>query len=105
MLPEGILDYFDITSVDKEDNGLLISLEEKNIPPMEYASEKLLSKGFYAPSTIQDFPIRGKACYFSIKRRRWTIESSGKIVSRNWDLVAKGTRMTQQFASFLKGAD
>jgi len=29
-------------------------------------------------------------------------ESSGKLVYRDWDLVAKGTRLTSEFASFLK---
>ncbi|MGL6014937.1 MAG: ISAon1 family transposase N-terminal region protein [Selenomonadaceae bacterium] len=33
--------------------------------------DKLLSKGFYEPVTIQDFPLRGKACYLKVKRRRW----------------------------------
>jgi hypothetical protein len=34
-----------------------------------------------------------------IKRRRWTNKTTGEI-QRDWLLVAKGTRMTQEFAAF-----
>lgn len=98
ILPEGILEYFDVIRVEKEKDSYIIYLEEKNIPPSE---EKLLSKGFYEPVTIQDFPLRGKACFLKVKRRRWEKEN-GETVSRDWDLVAQGTRMTKEFASFLK---
>jgi len=53
--------------------------------------------------TIQDFPLRGKACFLKVKRRRWLNEDTGEIVMRDWDIVAKGTRMTRDFAIFLKG--
>ncbi|WP_339786981.1 hypothetical protein [uncultured Imperialibacter sp.] len=31
FLPEGILEYFDVGSVEKTDEGYTISLEEKNL--------------------------------------------------------------------------
>lgn len=102
FLPEGILVYFDVKAINQEDNKYIIKLEEKNIAPDEYSKMKLLSKGFFDEITIQDFPIRGRACFLKVKRRRWTVQETGDIVSRDWDLVAKGTRMTQEFATFLK---
>lgn len=102
FLPEGILEYFQVTSVAKKEESFQISLEEKNIIPEEYSGQKLLSKGFYDVITVQDFPVRGKACYLKVKRRRWTVEDSGQVISRDWSLVAKGTRLTEEFASFLK---
>ncbi|MGL5262175.1 MAG: ISAon1 family transposase N-terminal region protein, partial [Bacteroides sp.] len=36
------------------------------------------------------------------KRRRWLNKSTGQLVQRDWSLVAKGTRLTAEFASFLK---
>jgi len=37
LLPEGLLNYFDITSVSKEAAGPVhIELEERNTPPEEY---------------------------------------------------------------------
>jgi len=102
ILPEGLQDYFEIIKVEKEKDFYKIYLEENNIPPDQYSGEKLLSKGFYEPITIQDFPLRGKACFLCVRRRRWERESTGEIISRDWDLVARGTRMTSEFASFLK---
>src|SRR6476646_4444541 len=102
LLPEGMLDYFELRKVDFVDNTFKIYLQELNAPPPEYAQQKLISKGFYDEIKIQDFPIRGKAAFLCVKRRRWTIESTGEIVSRNWELVAKGTRLTNDFAAFLK---
>lgn len=94
--------YFEVVGADKNVISYTISLEEKNLLPGEFAGTKLSSHGFYNEITIKDFPLRGKACYLKIKRRRWVNETTGEIVSRNWELVAKGTRMTQEFASFLK---
>ena len=102
LLPEGVLDYFEITTVDSSAELLNVHLIERNILPQEYQSDKLVSKGFYEEIKIQDFPIRGKPFYLHIKRRRWTNETSGQIVHRNWELVAKGTRLTKDFAAFLK---
>jgi len=102
VLPEGILKYFEVSDFKKGAESYSIYLTEKNIPPEEYASDKLTSKGFYEDSTIRDFPIRGKASYLFIKRRRWLNETTGHPVYRDWEIVAKGTRMTQEFASFLK---
>lgn len=102
VLPSGILEFFTITQVVKSDEQLDFYLEEKNIIPQEYINDKVTSKGFYDAIKVQDFPIRGKEVYLHIKRRRWLNESTGNIVIRDWELVAKGTRMTKEFASFLK---
>ena len=102
LLPEDLLDYFEITKVDLTDHIFSIYLSELNIIPLEYINDKLVSKGFYEEIKVQDFPIRGKAAFLYLKRRRWTNETTGKIVYRNWELVAKGTRLTNDFAAFLK---
>jgi len=102
VLPNGILEFFTISSIVQSDETLSIYLNEKNIFPQEYINDKLSSKGFYDEIKVQDFPIRGKDVYLYIKRRRWLNESTGNIVIRNWDVVAKGTRMTKDFAVFLK---
>lgn len=103
ILPDGIMDYFEVTQFTKEEANFRIYLSEKNTPPKEFASDKLTSKGFFDEITVQDFPIRGKASYLHIKRRKWINETTGDIVFRDWNMVAKGTRMTQEFAFFLKG--
>ena len=105
LLPAGLLEYFEVVRVvDKE--GLYIHLDEKNLPPkLEKEDVKLVSKGFYESITIQDFPIRDKVCYLTIRRRKWLDEATGHLVNNKWKLAAKGTRMTKELASFLKGTD
>lgn len=103
ILPGGILEYFNVTGFKKEEDLSFIDLEEKNIPPEQYKDQKLISKGFYETITIQDYPLRGKPFFLRVKRRRWTIEETGQIVSRDWNIVARGTRLTEDFATFLKG--
>lgn len=63
---------------------------------------KLRVRVFYDPIVVQDFPIRGKKVYLNIRRRRWVLKDENRYVSRNWKLVAQGSRMTQEFATFLK---
>ena len=103
LLPEEIVEYFDIIRIEKPPEHFIIELDEKNNPPKLDLGEKLISKGFYEPVTIQDFPLRGRACYLMVRKRRWTLESTGEIISNNWKLSAEGTRMTNEFAIFLKG--
>jgi hypothetical protein len=103
LLPEGILDYFDIVNTVSDKDCLSIYLDEKNTPPEGYKQEDLESKGFFSEIRVQDYPIRGKKAFLCIRRRRWEVRSSKEIVSRDWKLLQTGTRMTKEFAAFLKG--
>jgi len=103
LLPEGLLEYFDLTNVAQTPASLNIYLEEKNLPPLGYEKSQLESKGFLAETAIQDFPIRGHKVALCIKRRRWEVKQSGEIITRDWNLVRKGARMTTEFGTFLKG--
>ena len=104
FLPEVLIEYFELTNyIQKEEQEELhFYFKEKHILPDNIKGSKLTSKGFYPESTVQDFPIRGKQVYLHITRRRWLEETTNKVVSRNWVLVAKGTRITSEFATFLK---
>lgn len=102
FLPDGILEYFDIVSEITQDTCFILCLEEKNIVPDEISTLNLHSHGFHPEIEVQDFPIRGKAVFLRIKRRRWKEIDTGKVYSRDWRIVAHGTRITAEFGSFLK---
>lgn len=102
LLPEYLVEHFDIVKFEEKDKILHLYFEEKNIIPKEFSSLSLQSKGFHAEITVDDFPLRGKSVKLHIKRRRWTDTKSGNIIQRDWKLIAKGTRLTQDFAEFLK---
>lgn len=102
VLPKGILEYFTVTKLAYTEEMVNIYLSEKNIVPHEYIKDKLTSKGFFDEIKVQDFPLRGKDVFLYIKRRKWHNESTGYTVVRDWKMVSKGTRMTKDFAAFLK---
>lgn len=109
FLPEGLLSHFDI--VDFKELGNLqskkdcfyIYLDEKNILPKGYDSNKFESKGFYERTIIQDFPIRGKAVYLGIRRRRWrNIKGKSVTVKSDYSFIAEGSKITVELSDFLK---
>ncbi len=102
LLPEVLVTYFDLTKHKIKEEELHFYFTELNKIPDMHSGAKLHSKGFFPEATVQDFPIRGKNVFLHITRRRWLDEDTGKAVSRDWQLVAKGTRTTREFAAFLK---
>ena len=102
LLPEFLIEHFEVIKYEEIDGILHLSFEEKNTTPKEFSSLTLQSKGFFAEITVDDFPLRGRTVKLHIKRRRWTDMKSGNIIQRDWNLIAKGTRMTTEFAEFLK---
>ena len=103
MLPSFLVNHFEIVKTETVLSKVYIYLEENNIAPEGYKSEDLVSHGFHKESKIKDFPIRGKQVLLDVKRRRWKHKETSEIISRDWNVIAKGTRMTQEFAIFLKG--
>jgi transposase len=59
-------------------------------------------KGFYNAKTIQDFPIRGKAVYLVIKRRRWRHKVSKTVIKSDFSFISEGSKLTQELSDFLK---
>ena len=102
FLPDFILTNFTITGVIEDSDTFHIHLEEINNLQSELESIKVHSKGFFPEITVQDFPIRGHKVFYHIKRRRWINTQSNELIYRNWTLIEKGTRMTGEFAAFLK---
>lgn len=105
LLPDFILTYYQLTRVEQSADVLHLYLEEKNYSQAAKPEGEFLSKGFLPEITIQDFPIRDKRVFLHIKRRRWLNTQTQKVETRDWNQVAQGTRMTQQFAAFLKEID
>jgi hypothetical protein len=102
LLPDFLVDHFTIIKVEEIEGVLHIDFEEKNSIPQEFSTRSYQSNGFHSSISIEDFPLRGKQVLLHVKRRRWIDKNTGEILQRNWSLIAKGTRMTQDFAEFLK---
>lgn len=112
FLPEGLLDFFDIVGFEQKpiknpmyDNRLTVYLEEKKQIPERYKEYTFKASGYMEPRVIDDYPIRSNLVSLSLKRRRWDVLVDGKWTkaSRDWDdFIAQGTRMSKEFAAFLK---
>lgn len=102
LLPELLITHFDLNSHQTDKDVLHLHFQEKPAIPKEFSSKQVIAHGFHKEISIQDFPVRGKKVYLHVKRRRWLDKSTKQVVQRNWTLVAQGTRMTTEFAAFLK---
>ncbi len=100
VLPEEMIEYFEVVKVDKTTETLDVTLEERDNGVAGYDSGQLRPNGFYEESIVRDYPVRGRKMSFHVKRRRWIDTATGKSVSRRWDLVAEGTRFSKEFAAF-----
>lgn len=109
FLPEGLLSHFDIFDfkelgdLQTKKDCIFIYLDEKNQLPNCYDLKEFESKGFYDRTIIQDFPIRGKAVYLCIRRRRWRNKIDRSIeVKSDYSFIAEGSKLTVELSDFLK---
>lgn len=102
ILPEFLIHHFDLVNHTKKAEIIHLYFEERNVAPKEKSNGALIAHGFHKEVTIQDFPLRGNTVYLHVKRRRWLNKDTKQVVQRDWNLVAQGTRMTTEFAAFLK---
>jgi hypothetical protein len=110
FLPEDLLEHFDATRVvelcDFSTKQMIfeIHLEEKNELPPGYNRSDYESKGFYSSKRVQDFPIRGKAMYLVIKRRRWRLKQDKTTeIKSDYSFISEGSKLTKEISDFLKG--
>lgn len=61
----------------------------------------VISHGFGDYHVIQDFPIRGRATYLHVRKRKWLDKDTGEIFSYDWELSEfDETRLNAEFVSF-----
>lgn len=104
LLPKDINENFELVDVTDElfedSPALHLHLEETPVYRGEYQNAS--PNGFYKESVVTDFPMRDKVVVLHIKRRRW-MDSEGKsLPPEDLPLTAKGTRISCEFAAFLK---
>lgn len=101
VLPEFVVDNFDAVSYSINGAVVNIELDEKPLPPVDGGC-KFISKGFTAPTTIQDYPMRSRIVYLHIRRRKWLNTTTNKVVSKSYELSHYGTSLSKEFVAFLK---
>lgn len=110
LFPQELTDYFRLTyyeilcSVEAREEYWVIEFEEKNELPDGYLASDYESKGFMESKLIQDFPLRGRAVYLKLKKRRWRHKTTGSVIKRDFSFITDGSKFTQELSDFLKEA-
>lgn len=102
LFPTEMLDYFEVTGFTEELEQVNIYLDERDNLRNGKEGHSYEKNGFFPESKITDFPIRDKRATLIVRRRRWKDCVTGESVSNDYELVAKGTRHSKEFAAFLK---
>ena len=82
LLPEELIEYFEVVKVDKTAQTLDVKLEERDLGIEGYEVGAFRPNGFYEESTVRDYPVRGRKMTFHIRRRRWVELATGKSISK-----------------------
>ena len=93
-----------LCAVSTKSEYWLIDFEENNDLPPGYDSKEYESKGFMDSKLIQDFPLRGKAVFLRIKKRRWRHKTTKVIIKRDFSFLTDGSKFTKELSDFLKDA-
>lgn len=111
MLPQGMLDTFEVTRVEEECTGeydetnteiriLHIYLDERDL--RDDVWHDLKPNGFTEARVFNDFPVREHKVALHVRRRRWLSDDGKNQLLDTPALVADGTSYSVEFAAFLK---
>ncbi|MEG1523361.1 MAG: hypothetical protein RR455_13010, partial [Bacteroidales bacterium] len=100
VLPREVFEHFELVDIVDNNHQLDLILDEKSAPP---SPRGYSSKGFTERIVIQDFPLRGKPVFLHIRRRKWQNNKTLEMSTNKYDLAHLGTKITREFADFLKG--
>ena len=108
LLPDGLEEYFDVESFEKDELKFRIVLIEKNVlpkeMPLEYHGKKVINT-VINEMILDDFLIRGLKSEIVLKRRWWKFEGVPRMLMRSLDLLHPSMRFSKDFAAFLKELD
>ena len=110
LFPQELTDYFRLTyyeilcSLEAKEEYWVIEFEEKKELPEGYLVSDYESKGFMESKLIQDFPLRGRAVYLKLKKRRWRHKTTGSVIKQDFSFITDGSKFTQELSDFLKEA-
>jgi hypothetical protein len=105
FLPEWLFDYFEVVKLEQDSESLHVHLDEKKIIPKGFVNRQLISHGFTDSVSVQDFPVKGKAVFLHLRRRKWLDVNTNEVLSQKFDIAHHGTRLTKEFVSFLKATN
>lgn len=107
LVPDEILEHFELVSIEEKSEEYVLRLEEKKdrLPQEILRKKRAVLDGFCRPIELQTFPIKGNAVYLQLYRRRWKEHSGGERNFHNtYNFHEQGMKATKDFGAFLKEA-
>jgi hypothetical protein len=104
VAPGSISDHFELKAIDEKTSSITLYFDEKadRIPESLMGKEAVLD-GFMNPVELQTFPLKDKAVYLCVRRRRWKEKGTqGSGHSNHYELYRPGMKTTIEFGDFLK---
>ena len=105
VLPDGLLDYFELVECEKYADHYDIFLDELPVLNKEDRKRRVQSKGFTEYKRIEDFPLRGRSVYLHLRKRKWFDMETREVFTYDIHIDEPGTKMEAEFVAFLKGED
>jgi hypothetical protein len=105
LIPEEILECFELNQIIENDDELLFDLIEKETcVPKDIQNQSSVLNGYMNTTTLQSFPQKGKRSYIHLRRRRWKLKGStdNKGYFNEYEFTSPGTMATKLFGAFLK---
>lgn len=101
-----ITENFEFVNCEESAEKLDSWLDERGYMSREdYRKGNVREYGFTDERVLQDFPIRGKAVYLHVRRRKLQHPRDGSIFTYTYDLAEEGSSLPPEFVAFLKDAD
>ena len=101
LLPEGMLDWFELKDVRIELKDCMkvfhLYLDENELK-FDHTNE-LRPNGFTRERVFHDFPIRGHEVLLHVCRRRW-LDSDGRNVMPEYHFIQESTRYSTELTVF-----
>jgi len=107
LVPENILQNFDISDVMEFKENWQIELKEKQdrIPPAIEGDTAIVLDGYCNPLQALSHGFSTKPVYLKILRRRWKHSKTQKHYSNEYDFTLKGMKLVPELGIFLKEED
>ena len=104
LVPEQILQYFDIYDAQENKSRWIIEMREKEdrIPVSLHSYPDVVLDGYCAPVEILSHSFVCKPVYLRLYRRRYKRSNHDEHFSNTYDLTLKGLRMVPELGIFLK---
>jgi len=107
LVPEHILQYFDIWDAHEYKDRWVIDMREKEgfIPKELSKYEDIVFDGYCNPLEALSHSFVCKPIYLRLYRRRYKRSNSNEHFSNEYDVTLKGVRMVPELGFFLKEED